>query len=65
MGKPTEASNKTQFTACGPEVLRLLEEQPEEGREQEGVGWGTLRVKWASSRIVVPLFLCSSRKGPI
>lgn len=46
MGKPTKASNK-KFTACGPEVLRLLEEQPEEGREQEGVEWGTLRVKWA------------------
>lgn len=25
--------SKTQFTACRPEVLRLLEEQPEEGRE--------------------------------
>lgn len=36
MGEPTKVSNKTHFTACRPEVLRLLEEQAEEGREQEG-----------------------------
>lgn len=47
--------SKTQFTVCRPEVLRLLEEQPEKGTELEGVGWGTLRVKWASLRIVVSL----------
>lgn len=33
MGEPTKVSNKTQFTAYGPEVLRLLEEQAEEGRQ--------------------------------